>query len=251
MAVVGGLVGCGDSGGGGGGGGNDNVNTTPVELDPTEFTYLLEESPEGAGLPLWTTPCTRKVGVGDRAPDESRSGLRLSAAKGEFEPVQLIVGPGQGSITVEVDEFSSLGSGARAELARAEYVEGLSERLWPLAPGEEVSLSGDWGVPVWITVMVPRSAPAGEHTTTVRVGHGGETVEIPLTLYVFDFELPEEIHFATQLNVSVASLMRDGGERRRRQRQTLRAPDDPQVGDVAFGVQPQHHLGEQQLHRCV
>ncbi len=208
VCLAGGGVGCGDNGGGGGE--NHNENTTPVELDPTDYTYLLDESPVGEGVPLWTTPCTRKVSVGDRAPTERRSGLRLSAARGEFEPVQLIIGPGEGSVTVEVDDFTGLGSGARVEVARAEYVEGWSERLWPVGRGEDVNLLGDRGVPVWITVMVPRDATAGEHTTTVRVGLGEEMAEIPLTLYVFDFDLPEEIHFATQLNVSVANLIGDG-----------------------------------------
>jgi hypothetical protein len=177
-------------------------------LRPGEYTYTLEEST--AALLLWTTPCTRKVRLGDRPPDVRRSGLHLSAARNEFEPAQLVIGPGGGSATVTVDPFPTL-PGARIETAVAGFVDGWSETLAPLPAGGTVRLSGDHGVPVWITVHVPRTATAGTHETVVRVGQGGSTATVPLRLDVFDFALPDEIHFATQLNLSVGDLVPDGG----------------------------------------
>jgi len=189
---------------------DDGTITEPVPLDPTDFTYLLEESP--ASLPLWTTPCTRRLRTWDRAPVATNPGLTLSAARGEFEPVQLALGPASGTVSVSVDPFPELGSTQRAELAEVGYEEGWSESLTPLASGATVTLDEEQPAVVWLTVRVPDDAPAGEHHTTLRLEsdeHGA--VDVPVTLYVFDFDLPARAHFSTQLNIDVSSLIPEGG----------------------------------------
>jgi Glycoside hydrolase 123, catalytic domain len=198
------ALGCGDDDGD-----NGNVNTTPVILDPTEFTYRLSEST--ADLTLWTTPCTHKVVTNERAPADERSGLSLSAARNEFEPVQILLGPASGSVTVEVDPFPNLGSDQRVDLAEAGFESGWAETLNPLVSGGTVALVGDRSIPVWLTVYVPPGAPAGDHSTTLRLTHSGSTITVPVNLYVFDFDLSPAAHFSTQLNVSVGGLVPDGG----------------------------------------
>lgn len=177
----------------------------PVPLDPSAFTYRLEESP--TGLPLWTTPATHRIETSDRAPEVARSGLSMSAAKNEFEPIQLVVGPASGRFTVSVAPFADLGTGARLEVAQAGYVADFAETLTPLGGATSVDVAGDRPVPIWITVYVPRDATAGDHETTITLTpEGGAGVSIPLRLHVFDFALPDEVHFATQLNLSVESI---------------------------------------------
>lgn len=197
--------GCDCSGGGGDDGG------PPVEpLRPTDFTYTLEESP--AGLPLWTTSNTRKLSTGDRPPETRRSGLHLSAARNEFEPVQLVLGPAAGGARIAIDPFPGLGADQRLSLAVARYQDGWTEPLDPLDSGGTVTLAGDRGTAVWLTVYVPRGAPAGEQRTTLRVTPtGGDEVAVPVTLYVFDFALPDEIHFDSLLYLGVGDLVPDGG----------------------------------------
>jgi hypothetical protein len=205
-AGTGGSSGSGGSSATGGSGGSDP--TEPIVLDPTDFTYLLEESP--ANLPLWTTPATRKLRVGDRPPEAKRSGLRLSAARREFEPVQLVIGPAAGNVTVSVEPFPNLGSNQRVELSHVRYDQGWGEYLDP-ASGT-LSLSDQSGAGVWLTVYVPADAPAGDHATSLTVTpSGGSPVTIPVSLYVFDFSIPEEIHFASQINVSISDLIPSGG----------------------------------------
>ncbi len=183
----------------------------PVPLDPGAYTYTLEQSP--SGLPLWTTPVTRKLQTSDRAPETTGDGLRLSAARGEFEPVQLVVGPASGELTVALDPFPQLGAGQRVELAVAGYEQGWVETLSPLSGGAAVTLDAAQPVPIWLTVYVPKDAPPGDHETTLSLSGGAfGTVTVPVRLYVFDFELPDETHFATQLNVDVASLIPEGGD---------------------------------------
>ncbi|MCB9592991.1 MAG: hypothetical protein H6719_09690 [Sandaracinaceae bacterium] len=176
--------------------------TEPVPLNASDFTYTLEES--SATLPLWTTPVTRRVTVADRAPTATRSGLWMSAARGEMEAAQLLLGPVAGRVSARVAPFADL-PGARIEVSVAGYVAGVEETLTPLASG--VDLADDRAVPLWIVVTVPRDASPGDHATTVSVTlAGGTAVEVPLTLHVYDFAIPEDIHFQTQLNLDVGSL---------------------------------------------
>lgn len=200
--------GDGDAGGGGRGGAGE-VPVEPVALDGAAFTYPLSEGTDA--LPLWTAPPTRKITVADRAPaGEPRSGLALSAARHEFEPVELVIGPASGSVTVEVAEFPDLGAGQRVALAVAGYELGREETLTPLANGDTVTLDAGQGTPLWLTVYVPDGAPAGEHATAITLTPaGGAAITVPVTLTVFDFALPAEIHFNSQLNLSVGALEGD------------------------------------------
>ncbi len=197
-----GTDGVGGSSGGSGGSGGKPVG--PVPLDPTAFTYALEEGT--SALPLWTTPATRKVKVGDAAPSAKRSGLGLAAARNEWEPVQLVVSPVGGSVTISVAPFVTL-PGASIDIARVGYVGDWSETLEKVASGATVTLSAAAPTPLWLTVYVPEDAKPGDHQTSLTLtASGGSPVTVPVTLHVFDFALPKEIHFSSQLNVSVQSL---------------------------------------------
>ena len=188
-----GPKGVGGSSGAGGAGGVGGKPVEPVPLDPTEFTYALEEST--SALPLWTTPATRKVRVSDAAPAAKRSGLKLAAAKNEWEPVQLVVSPVGGTVTVSVAPFATL-PGASIDLARVGYAGDWSETLEKVASGGTVTLGADAPTPIWLTVYVPEDAKPGDHQTALTLTPaGGSAVTVPVTLHVFDFALPKEIHF--------------------------------------------------------
>lgn len=191
-------------------GGVGSTPTQPVELDPSEYTYSLTEG--NAALPMFTTPATHRLTAGDRAPAATRSGLSLSAAKREFEPVQLVLGPGNGQVAVRVQPFADLGSAQRINVARADFVEGVAETLTTVEPGGTITLASNAGTAVWITVFVPPDAPPGDHSTTIELTRPGENaVVVPLRLHVFDFALPADAHFATQINVGVSGLVPSGG----------------------------------------
>lgn len=204
----GGAGGSGGSGATGGGGGTGN--TAPVQPDATDYTYKLKESTNA--LTLWTTPATHKVLPNERAPSATKSGLKLAAARGEFEPAQLVVDPAGGSVKVSVAKFSDLPAGQRVKLATVGYDQGWPEHLTPLASGGSVTLSGTQAQPIWLTVYVPYGTTKGDHTTTLTLTPGsGAAISVPVMLHVFDFDMPKDIHFATQLNVSVQSLIPNGG----------------------------------------
>ena len=192
-----------------GAGRSDGPPVEPTPLTPGAFTYTLDESTEA--LPLWTTPATHRVTTADRAPDSGGSGLRLSAARREFEPAQIVIGPVAGSATVEVAPFPELGADQRITTALVGYEASWSETLTPISGSDPIEFDDEAGTVVWLTVYVPEDAPAGEHETTLTLTPAsGSPVTVPISLYVFDFSLPPNASFATQLNLSIESLTRDG-----------------------------------------
>ena len=199
-------------GGDGGGGDEADTGSEPVPLEPGDYTFTLSQSP--AGLPLWTTPTARKLTPADRAPEEVRDALKLSAAGNEFEPVQLILGPASGTVTVAVPAFDIAGS--RLEVFEVGYQEGFSETLTPLAFSDDggiatLNLSADQPTALWLRVYVPAGTAGGDYQTSVEIGGDFGAVSIPVELRVFAFDLPASSPFATQLNVDVSSLIPDGG----------------------------------------
>lgn len=230
LCVASGTGGCDDEGGGGTQGdgttttsdgtsgstsgstsGLEDVSTIPTPVEPGEWTYRLDESTSGAAL--WTSPVAYKPLASDRAPTESNSGLNLSAARREFEPVQLVIDPGAASeATVSIDPFPNLGSTQRLNLSVARYQDGWPDVLEPFSSGGTITLNANEPSPIWLTARIPDDAPAGEHTTTLHLQlDGGPTINIPVTLTVFDFALPQEIGFHSMFDMAIEPLIPAGG----------------------------------------
>ncbi len=71
--------------------------------------------------------------------------------------------------------------------------------------GQKVSRAPAAVAPVWITVRVPRDAPAGDYRGTVTIaarGGKGASFKVPLELKVFDWTLPDPKDFTLIFNVS-------------------------------------------------
>ncbi len=178
----------------------DIPDSEPIPVAPGQFTYTLSEST--SELTLFTTPVVRKLHASDAAPSERRSGLSMHAARNEVEPALLAI-EGSGNLSLSIDAFPMMPA-ARITIAQLGYEEGVAERL---SFTGNIALDGGAPTGVLITIKVPEDAPAGDHATTLHVG----AVAVPLTLHVFDFALPREIHFASQLNVGISGLIPSGG----------------------------------------
>jgi len=81
--------------------------------------------------------------------------------------------------------------------------------MWPdpLLPRDTFDLAANVTQPVWVTVGVPKDAPAGDYLGKVRLLAAGKAVkEVPFTVHVWDFALPDESH------VKAIYDCRQGGE---------------------------------------
>lgn len=82
------------------------------------YTYELTQST--GTYQFWTTPPSQRVFKDDDLPAEGGSGVKVYAAKNEFEPFQVVVHPfSSGDVTVNISDF---GGGITTEVYLVKYV---------------------------------------------------------------------------------------------------------------------------------
>lgn len=183
--------------------------------DLEKYSYKLSQST--TAFDLWTTPPSERVFQDDTVPEESGSGVLVYAASNEFEPFQLVVRPASsGTITVDIGEF---GAGIQTEIYQVKYVyisqvsDNLGrtgyypDPLWPLEKGASVSVSAGVNTAFWFSVRVPKGTPAGDYNANAMING----IPVPVTLHVFNFNLPAQLHVKSQMNVSHSTILNKYG----------------------------------------
>jgi hypothetical protein len=182
-----------------------------AEGDLEPYTYQLTQST--AAYQVWTTPPSERVFKDDALPTESGSSVKVYAAKNEFEPFQIVVKPAaSGNVSVSIDDF---GAGITVNLYQVKYVDitqvtdslgrtgPYPDPLWPLENGATVTLTANENTAFWFSVAVPKTASASDYTADVHIGG----VSIPVTLHVFNFVIPDELHVKSQMNFSHQTIL--------------------------------------------
>eukprot|EP00033_Pygsuia_biforma_P003157 GCRY01003465.1.p1 GENE.GCRY01003465.1~~GCRY01003465.1.p1 ORF type:complete len:821 (+),score=183.59 GCRY01003465.1:195-2657(+) len=163
-----------------------------------------------SGNPVWTAPTTQRIRSSDRPPSSSPTvsedarGFTLTLARGEFEPFQVLLGPGSGSMTVGVDAQNPLPDGLSFTFQTASFTNGgVAETLSTPAAEVTVALSGDAPAVVWVLAHAnyDESYPAGSFTAALTLN----SESFPVNIYIFDF-LHSVDRFYTQLNIGISSL---------------------------------------------
>lgn len=170
------------------------------------YTYKLSQS-TGSYL-FWTTTPAERIFKDSPVPANTASGIKVFAAKNEFEPFQIVVKPSSsGNVTVNISGFAA---GIKTELYQVKYVNVISatdalgktgpypDPLWPLENGATVALTANENTAFWFSVYVPSTAASGDYTANVSIGG----VSIPITLHVFNFQIPAELHVESKMNYS-------------------------------------------------
>ncbi len=180
------------------------------------FGYVLREYPEGC---IWWAEGTYKVFQETSVPKAKSEAIRISAARNEYEPFQLVLRPQEAVPVVnfiDVSDFKGE-SGATIPAKNVEVnlvgyvkVEKPTDALGhvgmypdPLPPfqGNLVLNTGE-NQPIWFTVYVPPETPAGLYRGGITLTVGGSSLEeIPVQLEVYDFTLPKETHTETAYGV--------------------------------------------------
>jgi len=170
------------------------------------YYHQVAGAPTG-GLQVWAAPSVEKVLRTMAVPVASQP-LRIAAARGEFEPFQIVVrSPSAQTLAVSVSAFSKGSDTIPAPtIHRVDYVNvttagdhfdrlGLwPDPLWPLNNGANVSFPANQNQPLWFTVQVPWNASPGIYQATVTVGGAS----IPVQLEVWNFSLPRQIHLMSE-----------------------------------------------------
>jgi hypothetical protein len=213
------AIGEGCSGSSSGSHSGTGVTRTCTDCTPTgDMTYAL---PSPAGATLWTTTTMDKVLREAAPPTNTGTAISISAAKNEFEPFQIVLrSDAAATATLQLSPFAGPSAVVtRTEIRRVEYVSiqqpsdasslpssSIPDPLVPTTFGTSEALPAAQNQPFWITVYVPSSAAAGDYTATLSVSLSGARQEIPVTLHVYDFSLPNKIGFDGNWNASFEAL---------------------------------------------
>ncbi|MBI5386851.1 MAG: DUF4091 domain-containing protein [Verrucomicrobia bacterium] len=175
---------------------------------------------------LWWCESGWKLGQNKQWPSSAlkkAEPVRVSAARGEFEPVQLVLrafdsntllavrfspftnaAGAAGAITARVDriEYVHVTQPTDSSCARGRYPDPLSPLQLPLRFQQWANL------PLWITFHVSRGMPAGDYTGQVELELMDSKLSVPLALHVYDFELPRETHLKSALGLGTGEINR-------------------------------------------
>jgi hypothetical protein len=202
----------------------------PTSSVATEFFYQIS----GANGRVWIAPPTWKVLRDTAVPTADNAGVMVSAAQNEYEPVQVVVRPASGgNANLNIGATwtgGPSGNVIQATVHQVSYVKittisggvGNSDQLgatgdwpdplYPIAFGENIPVTANQNQPFWLTIYVPATAAAGDYTNTLTVTYPGGSTSIPITVHVFNFQIPPQIHFESSVNASYDAL---GGDARR------------------------------------
>lgn len=183
----------------------------PVE-PPSAPVHGLAESPPDWRLMTGPAALTPRASPSALEVDltPTASGLTISAARNERESAWLLMAPGAQGESVEA-VVSGL-EGATVAVYAIGFTDGFADTLTPVRPGDRMALDPEHNTALLLDVAVREDAAAGDHAATLTLTRSGhDPVEVPVTLHVFDFSLPREIHFGSQLNLSMAALVPPGG----------------------------------------
>ncbi len=177
----------------------------PACTSTSPLTYTL---PSPAGITVWTTTTMDKVLLDTAIPTLMLPTLDVLAAKNELEPFQIVLqAPGRAQLTLAMTPFTGPGMINMIEIRRVGYVAAtpsdpasisntqIPESLAPTTFGTTESLVGGQNQPFWITVQVPKTAVAGDYTSTLTVMSGSTSQNITVNLHVFNFAIPDAIYF--------------------------------------------------------
>jgi hypothetical protein len=179
-----------------------------------------ETLPGSADCAVWWCAGPYKVGQTRMPPLATNTAARVSAARNEYEPFQLVLRPNAPltNVTVAVGDFTGLTNAAtiaatNVTVCRGEFVNvtlALSSEPYsvtgphvdPLVPlTAPFTLGVGTNCPLWFTVKVPKDAPAGEYEAGVTVSHAAGNFTVPVRLRVFDFALTDVTHTRTAYGV--------------------------------------------------
>ncbi len=162
------------------------------------------------------------------APEKPAGVAKISAARNEFEPFQVVIradDAGLANVSAEVSALTGPGGAIipaenvwlfREDLLDIETASGRigTKGRWPdpLIPARDeldgeprnafpFSVSANEARAIWVDVLVPRDAVAGVYTGEVRLTADGFETTVPVELEVFDFELPSTATLETSFRV--------------------------------------------------
>ncbi len=206
---------------------------------PFVFSFLAALAPQSApiaDIQVWAVPSIHKVRPEDPVQSDNfiwskkTKTIQIEGARNEHVPFQVVVSApaptaredkALSGLFVEAGDLTSSSGQIPRDRIRlffehvilcyAKSGKAGDTGFWPdaLAPlTNPFSMESEFRTKVknravWIDVVVPADASAGEYTGSILVTWEGKTVDrLTLRLKVYDFVLPDETHLVTYMNIS-------------------------------------------------
>ncbi|MGI2293522.1 glycoside hydrolase domain-containing protein [Paenibacillus sp. GXUN7292] len=196
--------------------------TGRVYLDDVSFVQLNDgPQPVEGTYRIWTAPSTMSL-KRDAAPLSSNE-VKLEMAGREYQSGQVLLTADNGYVNITEAAISDLSSGSTIipasdiEVLVQHYVKttaksnGAHEPGWypdaliPYSPYMDlhgsIQVESGNNQAIWFTVKTEANTPAGVYNGTISVTANGNVEQVPITVKVRDFALPEENHAQTAFAV--------------------------------------------------
>jgi len=173
---------------------------------------------------VWWASSGWKIARERGLPAAQGESLLIRAARNEVEAAQLVLRPERDLHDVRLDWGDLEGPGGAGiplenmEVLRVAYVPVTrptdatgAAGLWPdpLPPVREaLHLEAGVNQPLWVRVKVPRATPAGVYRGQIRVRAKGVGAIAPITVEVYDFDLPDRMTCQTAFGFSPGNVWR-------------------------------------------
>jgi len=157
-------------------------------------------------------------------PEAKDQAIVIKTARNEAEAAQLVVRPTTAlkALTIRAGELAGPGGAAigaaNVEVLEVRYVnierptdKSASPGLWPdpLPPLKgPIDLEANKNQPFWVRVKAPRDVPAGTYKGSLKLQGQNYNAEVPLSVEVYDFVLPDRMTCTTAFGFSPGNVFR-------------------------------------------
>lgn len=197
-------------------------------LDEWGYGWRLPGGIKGASA-IWWCEGARKVARSCPAPAASVPHVLIEAARGEYEPAQIVIRAGEEGTRIEKvtasdllgdDGDDSIPSSAISlfEVATVRVVHpsdsagGPGDYPDPLPPlRTPIEIAPGENQAIWVLVRVPETAKAGNHDGAIEIETTGGSYRAPLRVRVFDFTLPKKTSLRGGFGLSTGLIRRYHG----------------------------------------
>ena len=187
-------------------------------------SYGRQLSGSSGKVGLWWASSGWKISRDKPLPEGKSQAIVIKTARNEAEAAQLVVRPTTAlkGLTIRAGELAGPGGAAigagNVEVLEVRYVnverptdKSAVPGLWPdpLPPLKgPIDLEANKNQPFWIRVKAPRNVPAGTYKGSLRLQGQDYNADVPLSVEVYDFVLPDRMTCTTAFGFSPGNVFR-------------------------------------------
>jgi hypothetical protein len=197
----------------------DDVVFERISLSQITYgSYLLNNQ----DISIWHSPVTQKV-YEDMYPEESNktTKIRFYAARNEYEMFQIVLTPKSDinllnlsisdllsengvipkeSVVIKMAEYVNITTPTDIASTKGPTPDPLINPIFPRG------IKAGKSLPFYFILKVPPNAAAGEYNANIKIDIGNQSYEVPVTLTVWDFDIPLKHSIRTAYGLSTRIL---------------------------------------------